>query len=98
MDIRENYLNALWMHLFGDASVWVNIGVGDGTTDIQIGSLADLESRGAQSINYQILDTGKINHEVRSVGTTVRSPKPFIISDHDFITATFLVFWPGLPL
>ena len=64
LDIKENYMNVMWMHLFGDASVWVNVGIGNETTDVKIGTLADLESRGAQTINYQILDTDKIEHEV----------------------------------
>ena len=68
------------MHLFSDASVWVNVGVDNKITDIKIGSLADLNSRGPQTINYQILDTSRIEHEIYLF------ERPFFNVPHIFIT------------
>ena len=52
------------MQLFSDAKVWVNVGIGNNITDVKIGSLADVNSRDPQTINYQILDTSRIEHEI----------------------------------
>ena len=80
LDIKENYLNVLQMHLFGDASVWVNVGVNNSITDVKIGSLADLDARGPQTINYQILDTSKVEHEIYLI------ERPFFNVPYIFVT------------
>ena len=67
LDVRENYLNVLQMQMFNDTNFWANIGVGNNVTDRSIVAKDDMDKRGPQTINYQILDRTKIDYEVGNI-------------------------------
>ena len=54
------------MQMFEDTNIWVNVGIGNEVTDVQIGSKDDLEKRDPQTINYKMVDKTKVDFEVSS--------------------------------
>ena len=63
LDIKEIFFNAIRVHLFEDAGIWVNIGSGNNETDEKFRTLGEIRDR-VQSINYQGVDLTKVNYEV----------------------------------
>ena len=63
LDIKEFTMNAVRIHLFEDAGVWVNVGVGDSNLDSKLKNLDDFRDR-VQHVNYQSIDLSKVEYEI----------------------------------
>ena len=84
LDVREVYLNTFPLHLFDDASFWVNVGVGKEETDDIRKTLKDLKNKAAQTVNYQRVDLAKYDYEIYLV------EKPFFNEPTLFIDVIIL--------
>ena len=75
------YLNAYRVHLFPDASFWVNVGVGNESTDDIRRNPTEFHALPPQTVNYQVVNLEEYEHEFYML------EKPFFNSPYIFIIA-----------
>ncbi|XP_066912681.1 uncharacterized protein [Clytia hemisphaerica] len=63
LDIKEFTMNAVRVHLFEDAGIWVNVGVGDSNLDSKLKDLKDFRDK-VQHVNYQAIDLSQVQYEI----------------------------------
>ena len=64
MDIKEHFPNALRLHFWPDAQMWINVGVGNRSTDDVDHTLEDADHIVTQTVNFTQADLEKYKWEV----------------------------------